>query len=173
LLDLLMPNLTGFELCKTFSSLSLTRDTPILIFSGNPAMDYQEFCAHLGARDYFQKPLDFERLRNRIDQLVTERLQEPRREASVKLKVGIELRGLDQYGKSFRVATSTEVVSANGFRCACDTSLLLKSQVEVYLTSGESRRRLGRAQVVHALQRVANRPEYGFHFVQRPAEWLL
>ena len=96
LLDLLMPDLTGFELCKTLSSLSLTRDTPILIFSGNPAMDYQEFCAHLGARDYFQKPLDFDRLQNRIDELVAGHCQESRREASVKLKVGIELRGLPE-----------------------------------------------------------------------------
>jgi CheY-like chemotaxis protein len=173
LLDLLMPGLTGFELCRTLSSLSLTRKTPILVLSGNPATQYQEFCAHLGAQDYFQKPIDFDRLRVRIVELVDQDLPEQRRELRIKLQVAIELRGLDQYGKAFHEVTSTEDVSFSGFRCACSTSLLLKSLVEVYLRAGEVKRRVGRAQVVHALRRASDVPQYGFHFTQKPAEWLL
>ncbi len=173
LLDLLMPGLTGFELCKTLSSLSLTRKTPILVLSGNPATEYQEFCSHLGAQDYFQKPIDFDRLRVRIVELDNQDLTEQRRELRVKLQVAIELRGLDQYGKAFHEVTSTDDVSVSGFRCACSTSLFLKSLVEVYLRAGEAKRRVGRAQVVHTSLRASDVPQYGFHFVQRPAEWLL
>ncbi len=43
LLDLHMPGLTGFELCKTLSSLSLTQLIPIMVLSGNPQDQYRDF----------------------------------------------------------------------------------------------------------------------------------
>jgi len=173
LLDLLMPTLTGFELCKTLSSLSLTRKTPILVVSGNPASEYRDFCSHLGAKDYFQKPIDFARLRVRIAELVDWNLVEQRRELRINLQVPIELRGLNQYGKAFHEVTSTENVSVTGFRCACTISLRPKMLVEVYLRAGNAKLRVGRAHVVHQLQPGSGAPQYGFHFTQKPVEWLL
>jgi DNA-binding response OmpR family regulator len=173
LLDLLMPGLTGFELCNTFSSLSLTQKIPILVLSGNPIEQYREYCSHLGAEDYFQKPIDFVRLRVRINELINESLPEPRPELRLKLQVAIELRGLNRYGKAFHELTATEDISVKGFRCACAAPLGQQSVVEVYLRSGTVKRRVGRAQVVHALRNGQNAPQYGFHFMQKPTEWLL
>ncbi len=173
LLDLLMPGLTGFELCKTFSSLSLTQKTPILVLSGNPIEKFGDFCAHLGACGYFQKPIDFDRLRARITELA-ERDSCPRKpEFRLSLEVPIELRGLNRYGKAFHEVTSTEDVSANGFRCACTAALDSKSIVEVFLRSGDKKRRVGRAQVAHTLLQERQIPQYGFHFTQKPSEWFL
>jgi DNA-binding response OmpR family regulator len=173
LLDLVMPGLTGFEVCKTLSSLSLTQNTPVLIISGNPIGEYRDFCSHLGARDYFQKPVDFVRLRTRIAELISEDLPDRRAELRVKMHVGIELRGLNRYGKAFHEVTETQNVSVNGFRCACGTSLDQKSVVEVFLRGSDAKRRIGRAEVVHVLSRNLDVPQYGFHFTQKPSEWLL
>jgi DNA-binding response OmpR family regulator len=173
LLDLMMPGLTGFELCKTLSSLSLTQETPILVLSGKPAEQFRDYCSHLGAQDYFQKPIDFVRLRVRINELVNESLEERRPELRLKMQVAIELRGLNRYGKAFHEVTATEDVSVTGFRCVCAAPLDQRSVVEVYLRGGDSKQRIGRAQVVHALRRVQEAPQYGFRFMQKPAEWLL
>jgi DNA-binding response OmpR family regulator len=173
LLDLLMPGLTGFEMCKTLSNLSLTKNTPILVLSGNPAAQYGSFCSHLGARDYFQKPIDFDRLRTRLSELIEQELPDRRPELRLKLQVMVELRGLDRYGKAFQEFASTEDVSANGFCCAVALRLDRKSIVEVFLRSGDIKRRVGRAQVVYTLWRGTRDPQYGFQFTQKPSEWLL
>jgi CheY-like chemotaxis protein len=173
LLDLLMPGLTGFEVCKTLSSLSLTQKTPVLVISGNPIGDYRDFCSHLGARDYFQKPVDFARLRMRIAELISEDLPDRRAELRVKMQVGIELRGLNRHGKAFHEVTETQNVSVSGFRCACATSLDQKSVVEVFLRGNDAKRRIGRAEVVHVMLGNLDVPQYGFRFTQKPSEWLL
>jgi DNA-binding response OmpR family regulator len=173
LLDLLMPGLTGFELCKTLSSLSLTQRIPILVLSGNPVEQYRDFCSHLGAEDYFQKPIDFVRLRVRINQLINERLFERRPELRLKMQVAIELRGLNRFGKAFQEVTATQDISVTGFRCACAAPLGQKSVVEVFLRGGSAKRRVGRAEVVHALPNGQDASQYGFHFMQKPSEWLL
>jgi response regulator RpfG family c-di-GMP phosphodiesterase len=168
-----MPGLTGFELCKTFSNLTLTQKTPVLVLSGNPASEYKEFCSHLGAKDYFQKPIDFSRLQTRIAELINQRFPNTRPDVRLDMQVGIELRGLNQEGKAFHEVTETDNVSANGFRCACSASLAPKSLVEVYLRSGDATRRVGRAEVIHVLRRGFDVARYGFHFIQKPAEWVL
>jgi CheY-like chemotaxis protein len=173
LVDLLMPRLTGFELCKTFSSLSLTRKIPLLVLSGNPVADYGEFCSHIGAQDYFQKPVDFMRLRERLAQLVDKGVSQQMPELRLNVQVAIELRGLNRFGEAFHELTTTEDVSVSGFRCACAATLDTKAVVEVFLGSPDAKRRVGRAQVVHKLLHTAELPRYGFHFTQRPSEWLL
>lgn len=173
LLDLLMPGLTGFELCKTISSLSLTHSIPVLVLSGNPPERYGEVCSHLGADDYFEKPIDVARLRARLTELICEGPPADRCELRLKMQVGIELRGLNRYGHAFHEVTSTEDVSPTGFRCACAAQLAHKSVVEVYLRGGVAKRRVGRAEVVRALNGGQNPPQYGFHFMQKPYEWLL
>jgi CheY-like chemotaxis protein len=173
LLDLLMPRLTGFELCRTFSSLSLTRRIPILVLSGNPVGEYGEFCSHIGAQDYFQKPVDFVRLRDRIAQLLDDDVLQQPAELRLSMQVSIELRGLNRSGQAFHELTTTEDVSVSGFRCACAATLDTKAVVEVFLGSQDAKRRIGRAQVVHKLLHATELPRYGFQFTQRPSEWLL
>lgn len=65
-LDLMMPRFSGFELCQSLHSLSYTADIPIFIVSGGAAAQYKEQCSILGARDYFEKPVDFARLKKRL-----------------------------------------------------------------------------------------------------------
>lgn len=172
LMDFLMPNLTGFELCRTLSSLSITQMIPILVLSGNPDSQYRDFCSNLGAKDYFQKPIDFERLRERIGEVVEENPAERRREVRARLQVMVRLRGIDQNKKSFQELTVTEDVSASGFRCSCSALLDAHSTVEVHVTGGGQTRRIGRAQVAHVMWPGTAAQQYGFRFIQKPREWL-
>jgi CheY-like chemotaxis protein len=173
LLDLHMPGLTGFELCKTLSSLSLTQLIPIMVLSGNPQAQYREFCSNLGAKDYFQKPIDFARLRVRLAELVAEKPSDRRAEVRVRLRVMVELRGISRHGKTFQELAVTDDVSPSGFRCAITTPLDLKSSVDVYVSGGGRKRRVGRADVIHSMWPGTPAQQYGFHFSQKPMDWIL
>src|SRR5579863_5394099 len=59
LLDLMMPGFSGFELCQSFHSLSYTSRIPIFVISGEAGAKYKEHCENLGAKGYFDKPVDF------------------------------------------------------------------------------------------------------------------
>lgn len=55
LLDLVMPTMDGYELCERLREHEVLRDTPIVIFSGNPIDRARATAA--GVTAYFNKPL--------------------------------------------------------------------------------------------------------------------
>ena len=71
LLDLSMPDLSGYELCRALGSLSFTRQIPIVVISGQAERN-SAFCLSLGAVRYFRKPLDFTRLKAGLAQVLKE-----------------------------------------------------------------------------------------------------
>src|SRR6202049_3613187 len=56
LLDLMMPDTSGFELCQSLHTLSYTSRIPIFIVSGESAGKYREHVASLGARGFLRSP---------------------------------------------------------------------------------------------------------------------
>ncbi len=73
LLDLRMPNYSGFELCRTLKSMTSTQLIPIVIISGEAGASTKLFCKELGAAEYFEKPVDFDALRARLGQRIARR----------------------------------------------------------------------------------------------------
>jgi signal transduction histidine kinase/CheY-like chemotaxis protein len=65
-LDLVLPGLDGWEVLKRLKADPLTRDIPVVIIS---MIENRELGVALGADDYFVKPVDRERLLDRIRQL--------------------------------------------------------------------------------------------------------
>ncbi|HKS23846.1 MAG TPA: response regulator [Thermoanaerobaculia bacterium] len=65
-LDLVLPGLDGWEVLKRLKNDPLTRDIPVVIIS---MIENRELGVALGADDYFVKPVDRERLLDRIRQL--------------------------------------------------------------------------------------------------------
>jgi PleD family two-component response regulator len=49
LLDLRMPKYSGFELCRTFNSLTSTQLIPLIIVSGEAGATTKSICKELGA----------------------------------------------------------------------------------------------------------------------------
>jgi DNA-binding response OmpR family regulator len=172
LLDLRMPNYSGFELCRTLKSMTSTQLIPIIIISGEAGASTKIFCKELGATAYFEKPVDFEALRTGLANVLHGAQPERRSEVRVRLRVILKLRGTDIDEKPFDEMTATENVSQSGFLCGCTTALKKDSMIEVYLTSGQTRY-VGRAHVVWSDECNTPYPRYGFRFVDKQGSWIL
>jgi response regulator RpfG family c-di-GMP phosphodiesterase len=172
LMDLMMPKFSGFELCQSFHSLSYTSYLPIFVITGEAGTKYREHCASLGATGYFEKPIDFKKLKERLAiELETSR-PERRSEVRVRMKVVLKLRGTDANGKKFEELAETENVSASGFLCNCALPLVKDALLEVFLAR-EKELYVGRARVVRKDSPGASWQRYGFHFEETTAEWVL
>src|ERR1700730_13148755 len=82
LLDLRMPNYSGFELCRTFKSMTSTQLIPIIIISGEAGAQTKLFCKELGAAEYFEKPVDFDALRAGLERIM--RAAQPERRSGLR-----------------------------------------------------------------------------------------
>jgi CheY-like chemotaxis protein len=172
LLDLRMPNYSGYELLQTFTSLSRTQTIPVIIVSGEGGGQTKEHCKQLGAAGYFEKPIDFEALRLYLRQTATSQRTPTRTEVRVRLRVPLKLGGTDSGGKRFSEVATTENVSLSGFLCGCTAELSTDSIVDVYLTSrGEPY--VGKAKIVHVDSKSAPLRRYGCRFIEKTGPWVL
>jgi DNA-binding response OmpR family regulator len=171
LLDLQMPKLSGFDLCRTFSSFSKTQLIPIFVVSGNQAASSAEFCRELGAAGFFEKPIDFDALRTRLAK-VKRHIVVPRSEVRVQLSIPLKLRGVDIHGREFDENAVTENVSLSGFLCRCSAEMQKDSVVQVFLAKGGAKA-AGKARCVRSELAEGAVPQYGFRFTEKTSEWIL
>jgi putative two-component system response regulator len=69
LLDIMMPGISGYEVCRRLKDDELTRNIPI-IFATAMDDDYDQFRGlELGAVDFFTKPFDTIEIKKRIKEL--------------------------------------------------------------------------------------------------------
>ena len=87
-----MPNYSGFELCRTFKSITATQMIPIIIVTGEAGANTKSYCEELGAAAYFEKPVDFEALRDRLAKILEAAVPERRSEVRIILRVTVNLR---------------------------------------------------------------------------------
>ena len=172
LLDLRMPNYSGFELCRIFKSMSSTQLIPLIIVSGEAGATTQLFCKELGATAYFEKPVDFEALRAGLATVLHAAQPERRSEVRVRLRVMLKLRGSDSNEKPFEEMSATENVSHSGFLCGSTAALKEDSKIEVYLVSGGTKF-AGKTRVVWSDGYNTPYPRYGFQFVDKADDWIL
>ena len=66
LLDLMMPEMDGFEVCKRLKSMASTQDIPVIILTVQEELKTKLRCFSFKADDYVVKPYDFENLLARI-----------------------------------------------------------------------------------------------------------
>ena len=67
LLDLLLPGMNGFELCRRLRSEPLTQNTPIVIISATASENAVAAGLELGISDYIVKPFTISQVFGRID----------------------------------------------------------------------------------------------------------
>ena len=70
-LDLMMPGLTGFELCKLLHDDPKFEHTPIVIVSAKDDPESKEQAIQAGAIDYLTKPFGLDEFINKIKPFVT------------------------------------------------------------------------------------------------------
>jgi DNA-binding response OmpR family regulator len=173
LLDLMMPDCSGFELCQSFHNLSYTARIPIFVVTGESAAKYRDYMSNLGAAGYFEKPIDFGKLKTRLASELQGRTLERRAHVRVKMKLILKLKGADESQRSFEQLTATENVSAGGFLCPLPLALPAESTVQVFLTGAGHDRFVGRARTVRRDAPDTPWQRYAFQFVERTAEWIL
>ena len=172
LLDLMMPGYSGFEVCQTLGSMSFTQLIPVFIVSGESASRYKDFCATLGAKGYFQKPIDFEALENRLTTVIEGRQCERRSEARIKLRLVLKLKGTDDKGQDLNLFTSTDNVGAHSFIAGCTGCVKVGSVVEVaVMNAGEQL--VGKAHVVRIEWPNTPGQRCAFRFLTKPVDWVL
>jgi CheY-like chemotaxis protein len=71
LLDILLPDLDGLSVCEILKRQPATKKIPI-IFMSALSSDVTKRTAAMQAEDFFTKPLDLERLVNRVSNLLSD-----------------------------------------------------------------------------------------------------
>lgn len=172
LLDLMMPKFSGFEVCQSLHSLSYTSLIPIFVITGESAATYKEHCESLGAKAFFEKPVNYQELKRALAAELESKQKERRAHVRVRMNLILKLRGTDTEGNRFEITASTENVSAGGVLCSHAGSLLKDSILDVYL-SGTNERFAGRARVVRREAPDAPWQRYALQFVEVTPEWVL
>jgi two-component system cell cycle response regulator len=97
LLDLIMPELDGFQVLEEMKRDSRLRDIPVIIISALDDMESVLRCIEMGATDYLPKPFDVRLLRARLNaSLANKRLRD------------IELEYLEQVNHVIEAAAAVE-----------------------------------------------------------------
>jgi putative two-component system response regulator len=174
LLDLMMPNFSGFELCQSFQSLTYTSNIPIFVVTGagEARARYEEHCERLGAKAYIDKPIDFLKLKSRLEDEFIKGPVERRNDVRIRMRLGLKLRGKKADGTPIEHLATTEDVSAQGFLGSCEQPLVKGMMFEVFLL-GDTTRRVGRACVVRKEASNAPWQRYGFRFEETTSDWVM
>ena len=172
LLDLRMPKYSGFQLLQRYTSFSRTHTTPVVIISGEGGAQTKQDCLQLGAAAYFEKPIDFESLRQSLHRIVKPQGHVTKREVRLQLRVPLALHGTDSGGRDFEEDAVTEDVSLSGFLCSCTAELVADTLLDVYLT-GRGKHYVGKAQVVHTIAKNGPARQYDCRFVEKTGPWVL
>ena len=173
LLDLMMPDCSGFELCQSFHNLSYTAQIPVFVVSGESAAKYQDYMSTLGAAGYFEKPIDFTKLRSRLAGELVARPYERRTHTRVPMKLIVKLKGTDAQQRSFEQLSTTENVSAGGFLCNLQLEVAAESKFQVFLSGGGREQYAGTVRVVRREAEGMPWQKYAFQFTERTSAWIL
>lgn len=68
--DIMMPKMTGLELCKTLKSDSKTSHIPIILLTARTTSSVELDSYHTGANDFISKPFDMDVLKSKISSLL-------------------------------------------------------------------------------------------------------
>ena len=69
-IDLMMPEIDGFELCRSLRKISIFRQTPVIIITALTDEDNMKAAMDAGANDYLAKPFHINDLKQRINTLL-------------------------------------------------------------------------------------------------------
>lgn len=70
LLDLLMPEVSGFDFLKDIKSKSTMSDIPVIVVSAVGSQENVELCKSLGAVEFFSKPIEISVLIDTVKRMV-------------------------------------------------------------------------------------------------------
>jgi PilZ domain len=129
--------------------------------------------SNLGAAGYFEKPIDFTKLKSRLASELQGTPSERRAHVRVRMKLILKLKGMDESQRSFEQLATTENVSAGGFLCTLALNLSTQSSFQVFLSGAGHDRYVGQARVARREAPDTPWQRYAFEFTEKSAEWIL
>lgn len=81
LLDLLMPEMSGYEVCESLQKISIVRDVPIIFVSSSDDIDNKVRALSLGGADFISKPFQMPEVLARVENQLRLRNLQKRLEA--------------------------------------------------------------------------------------------
>jgi CheY-like chemotaxis protein len=172
LMDLDLPGISGVELCTILGEMNATRLIPIIVITGHPAARSEEIRKVVHIAGFLRKPFEFEKLKELIAAAIGTKKEDRRREARVRLPIGIRIVGTQTTGQPFDAALVTYDVSVSGFSCHTNLALPVGNSVDVFMTAGKQPAK-GQALVVRVEKRGTPEQRYGFQFIQKPENWVV
>ncbi len=100
LLDIEMPGISGYDVCRELKRLSETQDVPIIFVTGRDNIEDEEMGLRIGAVDYITKPIRPVILSARVDTHITLKRQQ---DHLLKLAMHDQLTGL--YNRHYMLET--------------------------------------------------------------------
>ncbi|MCD4751598.1 MAG: response regulator [Anaerolineaceae bacterium] len=119
ILDIMMPDISGFEVVKRLKKNKNTADIPVLIFSARNQLDDKVTGYESGADDYLTKPIHPAELVSRVKTLLEKNLSPDKKEESKTYTVGV-------VGAAGGVGTSTIAINI-----ACNITRQIHTRVLV------------------------------------------
>jgi DNA-binding response OmpR family regulator len=168
----MLPQFSGFELCQAIHSLSCTSNIPIFGMAARLGSKLRQHSVQLGARGYFEKPIDFDQLQSTIRRELRKKGPERRSHLRVRMQVLLKLIGAGADGNSWEEIVTTENISASGFLCPCMRVLTKATTADVFL-AGSVDVFVGQAQVVRKESSDGSWQKYGFQFIGEARDWIL
>lgn len=126
----------------------------------------------MGAKAFFEKPVDYKELKRRLALQLEARHVERRSHVRVRMPIILRLREANSQGERVEVLVATQNVSAGGFLCNCSYSFSIGTVLDVFLMVGAGHL-AGRARVVRVDSPGTPWQRYGFQFLDTTSEWLL
>jgi CheY-like chemotaxis protein len=68
-MDLMMPEMSGFEICKKLRSMNMSRNIPMIAITGYDSAENRSKIFEAGIDDYLPKPFDVKALLKKINDL--------------------------------------------------------------------------------------------------------
>jgi two-component system copper resistance phosphate regulon response regulator CusR len=72
LLDVMMPGLSGYDVLETMKSEGMLENTAVIMVTARSRVDEENRSKELGAADYFEKPIELQKLVARVKELLSE-----------------------------------------------------------------------------------------------------
>jgi PleD family two-component response regulator len=120
LLDVMMPDIDGYETCRRIRQMTLTKYIPVIFLTQRDERANKVKGLELGADDYITKPFDLDELRLRVQGAIRRATRENLHEARTGLPTG-QLVDEELTRRSFLDVPFSDLrLGINGYKAYCD-----------------------------------------------------
>jgi DNA-binding response OmpR family regulator len=70
ILDVMMPDISGYEVCQHLKNTPATKDIPVVVLTAEQNEEHKESMLRMGVADYIQKPFSPNGLSAKIDEIL-------------------------------------------------------------------------------------------------------